>query len=247
MLENRRILDFIDADFAYWNNDLFKLYGQMPAKEIGYTPPHDLYEDFFRVSLPADKRVRGGILTSAATLASTSATTRTSPVYRGAWMAEVIFNRPPPPPPDEVPDLQDSAGDGVHAQNVRAMLAKHRASPACASCHDRIDPLGLALESFDAIGRHRQKYTDGTKIDVSGELFGQPFDSTAEFKELLTKEHAGKFVSAFVQHTLKYALSRSVDVADQQYIQGITKQVQERGNRFSEVIKAVVASKPFSR
>jgi cytochrome c553 len=246
MLENRSILDFIDADFAYWNNDLFKLYGYRPAEVIGYTPPHDLYEDFFRVSLPASKRFRGGILTSAATLASTSATTRTSPVYRGAWMLEVLFNRPPPPPPEEVPDLEDSATK-AHARDVRAMLAKHRDSPACASCHDRIDPLGLALESFDAIGRLRHKYADGTKIDVSGELFGQPFSSTAEFKKMLTKEHSGKFVSAFVQHTLKYALSRSVDVVDQQYIQAITKRVQERGNRFSEVIKAVVTSEPFSR
>ena len=183
MIENRNILDFIDADFAYLNNDLMRWYSHSSFEPIGFTPDHDNYDDFFRVKLTS--RVRGGVLTSGAFLASTSATTRTSPVYRGAWIAEVIFNRPPPPPPDNVPELEAAIVQIGETQDVRSMLAEHRKNAACASCHNRIDPLGLAFEHYDVVGRRRVKYGDDQPVDSAGELFGVPFTTAPKFKLVL--------------------------------------------------------------
>ena len=243
MVENRSILDFIDADFAYLNNDLMRWYSPSSFEPIGFTPEHENFEDFFRVKLTS--RVRGGVLTSGAMLASTSATTRTSPVYRGAWIAEVIFNHPPPPPPDNIPELEAAIVEIGKTKDVRSMLAEHRKNTACASCHDRIDPLGLAFEHYDAVGRKRGKYTDGQKVDSAGELFGIEFTTAPQFKLVLVEKHSEKFVRAFTEHVMKYALSRSLDYSDEVHLVSMTKQVVEKRNRFADVIRAVALSPPF--
>ena len=243
MVENRNILEFIDADFAYFNNDLMRWYSPSSFEPIGFKPDHDGFDDFFRVKLTS--RVRGGVLTSGAMLASTSATTRTSPVYRGAWIAEVIFNRPPPPPPDNIPELEAAVVQIGKTQDIRSMLAEHRKNSACASCHDRIDPLGLAFEHYDVVGRRRAKYGDGQPVDSAGELYGVPFTTAPKFKLALVQKHSEKFVRAFTEHVLKYALSRSLDYSDEVHLLSMTNQVIEKRNRFAEVIRAVALSPPF--
>jgi hypothetical protein len=159
---------------------------------------------------------------------------------------DVVFNSPPPPPPANVPPLEPVDGDASLPLNVRAKLEQHRKDPACASCHDRMDPLGFALEKFDAIGRWRQKYEMGDPIDASGELDGLAFDGAARFKSVILRDKS-KFVKAFVEHTMKYALGRQLHYSDQPAIHGIAEKVIEQDFRFRSVIKQVVLSEPFRR
>ena len=243
MIENRSILDFIKTDTGYLNRNLMDWYHLDPVKTIGYKPTLQNYEDFFRIQWPNEHR--GGVLTSGAMLASTSATDRTSPVYRGNWVLDVIFNRPPPPAPANVPPL--SAEDSHNTElNVREQLAIHRKDTACAACHDRIDPMGLALENFDAVGRFRTKYPNGETIDSSGEINGMAFEGAARFKNAILKDKE-KFVRAFVEHAMKYALGRMIHVSDDAEVERITKHVLANDSRFSNVITEIVLSKPFRR
>lgn len=244
MIENRSILEFISSDFGYVNRQLMNLYQLNPKTSLGYTPPLEDFEDFFRVRWPNTHR--GGVITAGATLISASTTTRTSPVFRGAWILDVIFNAPPPAPPADVPPLEPADGDPNVSLNVREKLEQHRANPACASCHARLDPPGFALERFDAIGRWRQTYETGDPIDCTGELDGVPFNGAARFKSVILKDKS-KFVKAFVEHTMKYALGRQLHYSDQPEIRRIAQVVIERNCRFSSVIEEVVLSEPFRR
>ncbi len=243
MVENRSILDFIVADFSYVNRNLMDWYQLKPKQVLGYTPDPDNFEDFFRIKWPNNHR--GGVIASGAMLLSTSATTRSSPVYRGTWILDVIFNRPPPAPPAAVPPLDDVTADKATAKNVREKLEQHRLDPACASCHDRIDPLGYALERFDAVGRWRKTYRDGVEIDSAGTVNGYKFNGPSQFKIAIIKDKT-KFVRAFVEHMLKYALGRKLEVADQPEIERITEEVIKKNCRFSAVVKQIVLSKQFT-
>ena len=245
MVEDRSIMDFIKPDFAYLNRPLMDWYEFNPKKVLGYSPDFEMFEDFFRVKLPHHHR--GGIVTSGAMLLSTSTPVRTSPVYRGAWIMDVVFNRPPPSPPGNVPALD---GDGAEHEtkftNVRQRLERHREDPACANCHDRIDPAGFALENFDAVGRWRKRYVDGGKIDASGTVKGLEFTGPATLKESIYREQT-MFVRGFVEHVMKYALGRGLKAADENEIERITQVVIERGCQFSEVVKQVVLSRQFTQ
>lgn len=242
MIEDRNIMEFVDADWGYINRNLMDWYSLDPKAVLGFTPDRESFEDFFRVKW--SNRHKGGVITAGATLLSTSATTRTSPVYRGTWIMDVIFNRPPPAPPANVPALEDIKEIAGEPLNVRQRLARHREDPNCAVCHDRIDPLGFALEKFDAVGRFRREYPNGKKIDAKGTLFDEEFDGAARFKAVISR-HEREFVQGFTEHMLKYALGRRLELSDEKKVQTIIDNVMKRGKNFSSVVEEIVLSDLF--
>lgn len=243
MIEDRNIMEFVSADWGYVNRDLMDWYYLDPTKALGYTPDRLDYEDYFRVRWPNTHF--GGVITSGAMLISTSATTRTSPVYRGAWILDVVFNRPPPPPPANVPALEDIDETAEGPLNPRDRLSRHRADPNCAVCHDRLDPLGFALEKFDAVGRFRKMYRDGQPIDATGEVFEEVFDGASRFKSVILRNETA-FVQGFSEHMLRYALGRRLEIADEATVDQIVETVIAKDKKFSAVVEAIVLSEPFS-
>ena len=244
MVENRRITEFIASEYAYLNRQLMDWYSVDPEQVLGYSPPAERFEDFFRIKWPNGHR--GGVLSSGAMLISTSTTTRTSPVYRGAWILDVIYNSPPPPAPANVPPLEASSGDLATDLTVREKLAKHRENEACATCHNVIDPPGFAFEMFDAVGKWRNTYPNGKKVDSSGELRGDAFVGAERFKNVVLRDKS-RFVRAFVEHTMKYALGRQLNFGDQPEIRRIAASVAEQDFRFRAVITEVVLSELFRK
>jgi hypothetical protein len=228
--EDRSILDFIDGKYTFLNERLAKLYG-IPGVEGN---------EFRRVSL--DGTERSGVITQASVLTASSYSTRTSPVIRGKWILENILNAPPPAPPPNVPSLPDQAEKT--AASVRQRLEEHRANPLCASCHSRMDPLGFALENYDAIGRWRT--VDGTiPIDSKGQLpDGTTFNGAGELKALL-RAKSPQFVRGFTEKMLTYALGRGVESYDKPAIEKIAQRVEGNGDRFSVLIDGIVDSSPF--
>ena len=228
--EDRSIMDFIDGDFTFVNGPLAKLYG-IPGVEG---------PEFKRVALTGNQR--GGILTQASVLTVTSYATRTSPVQRGKWILENILNQPPPPPPDNVPALDDD-----HRQltgTLRQKMEQHRADPTCASCHQKMDPLGFALENYDAIGAWRD--TDGKdKVDATGMLpDGKTFAGAPGLKEILRSQEA-EFRRCLVEKMTIYALGRGLDYHDRRAVDEIAAQVAKGGDHFSNLITAIVSSELF--
>ncbi len=242
MIEDRDILEFVDADWSYLNRHLMDWYGLNPRQVAGYTPDRANFEDFFRIRWP--NKHRGGVITSGATLLSTSATYRTSPVYRGAWVMGVIFNQPPPPPPAAVPTLEEAGQDAPQPLNLREKLAVHREDATCAVCHDRMDPLGFALEKFDPVARFRGQYEDGSEIDCRGEIYDEAYDGAAQFKAVISR-NPDQFITGFVEHMLKYALGRQLEIADETDIRHIVETVINRDRRFSAVVEGIVTSDLF--
>jgi hypothetical protein len=209
MREDRSILDLLDADYTFLNEPLAKHYGiadtignwigEKPAKPGGKKIRG---KDFQRVSLQG--RLRGGLLTQASILTVTSNPTRTSPVKRGRWVLEQILGEPPPPPPPNVPELP-SDEKAVTGGSLRERLEIHRKNPTCANCHAKMDPIGFALENFNAIGAFRSK--DGEfPIDASGEFAdGTKFAGPAELK-LIIKEKKTLFARCLTEKMLTYGL-----------------------------------------
>jgi mono/diheme cytochrome c family protein len=242
MIEDRNIMEFIHSDWGYINQNLIQWYGLDSKAILGYTPKQSTSEDFFRVKWPNDQK--GGVITSGATLVSTSATTRTSPVYRGAWILDVIFNRPPPAPPANVPSLDQAKQHSEEPKNVVEKLKIHREDANCAVCHDRIDPMGYALEGFDAVGRMRQQYENGTTIEATGIIFDEEFDGSAQFKNIILRNER-EFVQGFTEHMSKYALGRRLELQDEEELKKIVDAVVSRGNFFSAVVEEIVTSDLF--
>jgi hypothetical protein len=228
--EDRSILDFIDGKYTFINERLANLYG-IPGVQGN---------EFRRVSL--DGTERSGVITQASVLTASSYPTRTSPVIRGKWILENILDAPPPAPPANVPSLPDSPENT--AASVRQRLEEHRANPLCASCHSRMDPLGFALENFDAIGRWRT--IDGkVPIDSKGQLpDGTTFSGAGELKALL-RAKSPQFVRGFTEKMLTYALGRGVESYDKPAIEKIAQQVESNGDRFSVLVDGIVDSAPF--
>src|SRR5207249_5125547 len=170
--EDRSILDFLDADFTFLNERLARHYGVSGVRG----------DQFQRVHLTSDQR--GGVLTMASILTITSNPTRTSPVKRGKWILENIFNAPPPPPPPDAGELNEKK-EARESASLRQRMEQHRKNPNCAVCHDRMDPLGFGFENYDAIGAWRAK--DGKfDIDPAGELpDGKSFKGPKELKAIL--------------------------------------------------------------
>lgn len=233
MIEDRSVLDLVDADFAYLNSTLAQFYGIPPIDPNGQL--------WHRYSLP-DRR-RGGVLTLAAVLTTTSSPMRTSPVKRGKWVLEAILGAPPPPPLPNVPDLENSpVADGT---TLRRKLEQHRADPACASCHRRMDPIGLGFENYDAVGAWRD-VEGGAPIDAAATLLdGTAFNGPAEFKSLLRTSRKRDFVRCFTEHLLSYALGRRLEYYDAATVQEIGAALEKKDYRFSELVAEVVKSHPF--
>lgn len=231
---DRDVLEFIDSDYTFVNDRLAKHYGLGGVKG----------SEFRRVALPKDSPL-GGVLTQASVLTLTSNPNRTSPVKRGKWIMEQILGTPPPPPPPAVPELSE-AKEAVEAATLRDRLAMHRAKPECSSCHNKMDPLGLAFENFDAIGQWRTK--EGKfKIDASGTLpDGRSFDGPGSLKSIL-KEQPKRYFRCLSEKMLTYALGRGLEYYDRCTVDGVAEELASGDHRFSTLVLAVVHSDAFQR
>ena len=229
--DNASLVNLLKSDYTYLDETLAKHYGV----------PNVTGPEMRRVNL-TDKN-RGGVLSMASVLTLTSYPQRTSPVLRGRWVLDEIFNTPPPPPPPVVPSLStdDKPKEGL---TFRQRLEKHRSKPECASCHARMDPLGFGLENFDAIGRYRT-LIGGQPVDAGGQLTtGEKFTGAAELKEILmTKKDA--FVRSFSERMLSYALGRGLEYYDRPALKQITTALQNDDYRTSTLILKIVQSYPF--
>ena len=230
--EDHSVLDLLRADYTFANERLARHYGI----------PNVYGSRFRRVTF--DDGVRGGLLGHGSILTATSYPTRTSPVLRGNWLLEHILGAPPPPPPPDVPALPDQ-GEGGRLASVRERLEQHRANPNCASCHARMDPLGFALEHFDAIGKWRASGEAGTSIDASG-IFpdGTAFHGLAGLKTILLSEHE-QFVHTVAEKLTTYALGRGVQHYDMPAIRQIVREAGANDYRWSSLVLGIVRSMPF--
>jgi hypothetical protein len=199
-------------------------------------------DQFRRVSLAGT--VRGGLLTQASILSVTSNPTRTSPVKRGKFVLDNLLGTPPPAAPPGVPDLKEK---GELTGTLRQRMEQHRADPACAACHQLMDPLGFALENFDAVGRWRVK--DGKDdIDSSGELPGGiKVDGAVALRKLLKEKYQDRFVRCLIEKTLTYGIGRGLDYYDLCTVEKIEKQLPAANYRFSTMIFEIVRSDAFQK
>ena len=246
-VEDRSIMLLIDSNYAYRSNELQAWYTN-PQKPFGNKGNANRFntkvQDFSRRVL--NTRREGGIITTAAVLTMTSTPLRTSPIKRGAWVATVVFNDPPPPPPDVVPEIEeDDAAIAASGLTIRQRLKEHASNQSCASCHAKIDPLGFVLESYDPVGRWRDKYTGGLPVDASGKLFGEDeFKNIVEFKDAILARPE-EFMRGFSEHMLSYALGRELKLTDKPAVDRITRKVMEDHGRFSTVVVEIAKSLPF--
>ena len=228
--EDRSVLELIDADYTFLNERLAGFYG-IDGVNGGY---------FRRVPLAGTGR--GGVLTHGSVLMVTSYPTRTSPVLRGKWVLENLLGAPPPPPPPDVPALD--AGAEASAGSLREALERHRANPACAACHAKLDPLGFALENFDAVGAYRTE-DDGVTVEASGALpDGTLVDGPAGLRRVL-RHRRDEFVETLAAKLLTYAIGRGLESYDQPAVREIRRDVEAAGYRFSALVSAIVDSVPF--
>jgi hypothetical protein len=230
--EDRPIQELLTANYTYLNEQLARHYGI-----------RNVYGSHFRRVTLRDGH-RGGLLTQGSILTVTSYPNRTSPVLRGKWVLDNILGSPPPPPPPNVPALKESGEGGLPPTTVRARMEEHRKNPVCAACHVRMDPMGFALENFDAIGRWREE-ADGTAIDSSGVLpDGTTFTGVPGLRTLVVDRH-DEFVGTVVERLLTYAIGRSVEYYDMPAVRQIEREAMAGGDRWSSIILAVVKSMPF--
>ena len=228
--EDRPIPELLQADYTFLNEQLARHYGV-----------DDVYGSRFRRVTWNDDR-RHGLLGHASLLTVTSYANRTSVVLRGKWVLETLLGSPPPPPPANVPPLEEN--DRRNPTSLRERMELHRGSPVCASCHRRMDPLGFAMENFDAIGRWRED-DGGARIDSTIELSGRVVDGPRAFREALLAEGDDEFIRTVAEKLLTYALGRGVDYYDQPAVRRITRELAGDGYRWSSLVQAVVASDQF--
>lgn len=232
LASDRSLLDLIDSPDTFVNDRLARHYG-LAGVEGG---------EFRRVILPDDSP-RGGVLTMAAILTLTSNTTRTSPVKRGLFILDEFLASPPPPPPADIPPLEQAAGPGPDA-TVREQLAAHTAVASCAACHNRLDPIGLAFENFDAIGRWRDEES-GRPIDASGTLPGGiQLAGVGDLKRVLL-ERDDQFVEALAGKVLMYAIGRGLEPFDRPAARRIAQRTRQHGDTLTALIESIVLSPTF--
>jgi hypothetical protein len=208
-----------------------------------YDLPNVYGSHFRKVTFPDDRRA--GLLGQGSILTVTSEPNRTSPVKRGKWLLENLLGAPPPPPPPNVPALKEN-DEGGKPTTVRERMEQHRKNPVCASCHAQMDPIGFALDNFDAIGRWRTIDHEAKEpIDASGTLIdGSKFDGPAEFRTLLLKRRVD-FASTVVEKLLTYALGRGLESYDMPVVRQIMRDVAPRQYRWSAIISGIAQSSPF--
>ena len=232
--DDRSVLELLTADYSFVNERVARHYG-IP----GVTGPQ-----FRRVTLPEPRR---GLLGQGSILTLTSIADRTSPVQRGKWILEVLLGSPPPPPPPNVPALEETSGtSGGKVLSVRERMEEHRKNPACTSCHKVIDPLGLALEHFDATGRYRIKDNE-VPVDAVGDLYdGTRMDGAAGLRAALLK-HQDAFLLSFTEHLMTYALGRRVEASDMPAVRQVIRQAAARNYAISAFVQGVVATDQFQK
>ena len=233
MREDRNVLDLLRANYTFVNERLAKHYG-IP----------NVYGSRFRRVALADNGERGGLLGQGSILTVTSYANRTSPVLRGKWVLENIVGTPPPPPPPNVPVLRDTDSQG-RVLSMRERMAQHRANPACASCHQLMDPAGLSLENFDAIGRWRVRTESGGAVDAAGGLpDGSAFTGISGLRSALVRRPE-IFVGTLTEKLLTYGLGRGLDFHDAPAVRKIVRSAAPADYRFSSIVLGIVKSEPF--
>lgn len=233
IVEDRSLLELLTADYTFVNERVARHYGI----------PGVTGHEFRRVVLRDDNR--RGLLGHGSVLTLTSHADRTSPVLRGKWVMEVLLGSPPPPPPPDVPDLEATEGvaDGREL-TTRERMEQHRSNPACNSCHQVIDPIGLALDNFDVTGAWRIK-ENGRPVDATGELYdGAPLGGPADLRSALVARPS-VFVRTFTKNLMAYALGRRIEATDMPTVRQIEREAGLRDNRMSAFILGVVQSPAF--
>ena len=235
--QDRPLIELLDCDYAFLNARLARHYGieEVEGDEIR------------RVDLPADSP-RGGVLTQGTMLVTTSNPNRTSPVKRGLYILENILGVPPAPPPPNVPELPDvNSRRSGNVPSLRDSLARHREDPLCSSCHERMDPLGLAFENFNALGAWRDAER-GYAIDPSGTLItGRSFENVEQLKRILVEHHRIDFYRCLTEKLLTFAIGRGLDYHDVQTVDAIVEQLEASGGKPSVLVQGIVESAPFQR
>jgi hypothetical protein len=234
--ENRSVLEFLSADYTFLTARLAKYY-QMEGQLAG------IHDNAFHLVKWPDNR-RSGLLGLAGILGMTSHYQQTSPVLRGAWVLDTLLGTPVPPPPPDVPPLETD--DKTQANlTIRQKVLRHRADPACATCHKLMDPIGFGLENFDWMGRWRDQEKDGVPIDANGELpSGAKFDGPEELRQALLQQK-DEFVRQLTSKVLGYALGRSLQDGDSCTVQRIVDALAKDNYRARTLIREVVLSLPF--
>jgi hypothetical protein len=236
--EDRDVTTLIDGDYTFLNERLASLYGLTNLNVTG--------NEMRRVTLPPDSP-RGGVLTEGTVLVVTSNPDRTSPVKRGVFVLNNIMGTPPPPPPPNVPALEASEKTQKHDATLRDLLAAHRNEPLCASCHARMDPIGLAMENFNALGMWRNTERNQT-IDAAGKLVtGESFNGVRELKHILATNHRDDFYRCLTEKLLTYALGRGLEYYDVETVDRIVQSLDEHNGRFSVLLMGIVESAPFQK
>lgn len=235
--EDRSLLELLDSDYTFLNEKLARHYG-IPDIEGRHMR---------RVTLP-EGSPRGGVLTHASMLLVTANPTRTSPVKRGLFVLENLLGTPAPPAPPNIPELEASADQFEGREpSLRELLAVHRESALCSSCHSRMDPIGLALENFNALGQWRLE-DRGMTIDPAGQLItGESFADVTELKQILRQNHAEAFYRCLTEKMLTYALGRGIEYYDQHTIDQIVEQLKAEDGRMSVLLHGIIHSPPFQR
>jgi hypothetical protein len=232
--ENLNVIEFLNADYTFLNDKLARFYGIQGVKG----------DKFQKVSLQGTPR--GGILTHGSILTLTSNPTRTSPVKRGKYLLENILGTPPPPAPGGVAPL-DEKKVAFGKLTLRQQMEEHRSNASCAGCHAFLDPMGLAFENYDAIGRYRDQEKN-IPIDTAGTLVrGQSFKNLDELRALLVRDMSDQFVKNLTENLLIYALGRGLEYSDKPTVEEIVRRSKASGNRFQDIILAVCESVPFQR
>jgi hypothetical protein len=231
MREDRSVVDLLRAEYTFVNERLARHYGI----------PNVYGSQFRRVPVTAEERK--GLLGHGSILTLTSHATRTSPVVRGKWILENILGTPPPSPPPDVPTLKENE-KGQKPKTMREQMAEHRANPTCASCHKIMDPIGFALENFDAVGAWRTEDA-GTPIDASGELTdGTHIDGVVALRKAILAR-PDLFAGTMTEKLLVYALGRGLDHHDMPVVRAILRDAAAKDYRFSSLILGIVDSVPF--
>lgn len=235
--EDRDVIELIDSDYTFLNERLAKHYGITNVSGSAMR----------RVSLPPDSP-RGGVLTHGSVLVVTSNPTRTSPVKRGLFILDNILGTPAPPAPANVPSLEDAEKElGNRQPTLRETLEFHRQKPLCFSCHNRMDPLGLALENFNALGVWRDAER-GHPINPGGKLItGESFQNIQELKRTLATRHRTDFYRCLTEKLLTYALGRGLEYYDVATVESIVSQLQNHQGKFSSLLTGIIESAPFQR
>jgi hypothetical protein len=230
---DRSVLELLTANYTFLNERLAD----------HYRIPHIKGSHFRRVEFPPGSP-RGGLLGQGSILTLTSYATRTSPVLRGKWVLDNILATPPPPPPPNVPALKVEHEAGKPS-SVRDAMVQHRANPVCASCHARMDPIGFAMENFDAVGRWRDHESPGQRIDSSGSFpDGTKFTGIADLKQMLASR-PDQFVTTITEKLLMYAIARNVQYYDAPAVRAIVRNAKGSHYTFESLVLGVTKSAPF--